>query len=241
MDNITAIWEEFLPYAEKCWQLQRKSESSGNCHDWWKSRFYDFFVGHGVNNRRDLEKCSRFPEIWEQYGDLLQGGRWIASQDHSGINRGREEEEPQVSNIVFAETRLRIENIIVNPNNPRKHFDEDKLQELAQSIQEVGILQPLVVTDSDEEGKYLLIAGERRLRAAKMAGLEKVPAVYRYHVRPGQSEDEENEPGADEGYLQAYMLIENLQREDLDPIEEAKAFRILTQDHGWKQTDLAVK
>jgi ParB/RepB/Spo0J family partition protein len=131
-----------------------------------------------------------------------------------------------INEVAIKEARIPIENIIINPDNPRKRFDETRLQELAASIKEVGILQPLVVTDSEEEGKYLLIAGERRLRAAKMAGLKFVPVVYRIGMGPMQ---------------QACMLIENLQREDLDPIEEARAFRILTQDHGWKQTDLAAK
>lgn len=125
------------------------------------------------------------------------------------------------------ETQLSIDSIDLNPLNPRKRFDEIKLQELAKSIDEVGILQPLVVTESDTPGKYLLIAGERRLRAAKMIGLEHVPVVFRRLPR--------NTP-ADQA---ACMLIENLQREDLDPIEEANAYATLTRDYGWKQTELA--
>ena len=135
-----------------------------------------------------------------------------------------------MSDGVFTETKIPIDKIIPNPNNPRKHFDEGKLGELALSIMEVGILQPLVITQGTEEGKYLLIAGERRLRAAQIAGKTHVPVIYR------SSADLQGEE-----MQQACMLIENLQREDLDPIEEAKAFAILTRDHGWKQTGLAEK
>ena len=119
---------------------------------------------------------------------------------------------------------MSIEMISENPYNPRKNFDEEKLQELAESIKEVGIIQPLVVTGGFDG--YTLIAGERRLKAAKMAGLTKVPVVYRdFSAREWVP----------------LMLIENLQREDLDPIEEANAFKVLTQEHGWKQVDLAEK
>ena len=75
-DNLTLIYEEFLPHAQKCWRLQRECYSAGNCHAWWKSRFFDFYVGHGVNNRRDFETMDKFPEFWGQYGELLmKGGR----------------------------------------------------------------------------------------------------------------------------------------------------------------------
>lgn len=128
--------------------------------------------------------------------------------------------------VSLTEHRASVDIIDVSPYNPRKNFDEERLQELSQSIQEVGVLQPLVVTKGEQPGRYLLIAGERRLRAAKMAGLTQVPVVYR-DIEPQE--------------MAPLMLIENLQREDLDPIEEARAFEILTRDHGWKQVDLAEK
>ncbi len=127
---------------------------------------------------------------------------------------------------VFERVNLSVDIIDVSPYNPRKNFDEERLQELSQSIREVEVLQPLVVTKGEQPGRYLLIAGERRLRAAKMAGLTQVPVVYR-DIEPQE--------------MAPLMLIENLQREDLDPIEEANAFKVLTQDHGWKQVDLAEK
>jgi len=73
--DLTLIWEEFLPHARECWQLQREYLGAGNCHDWWKSRFYDFYIGHGVNNRRDFGAFNKFPVFWQQYGHLLQRGR----------------------------------------------------------------------------------------------------------------------------------------------------------------------
>jgi ParB/RepB/Spo0J family partition protein len=117
-----------------------------------------------------------------------------------------------------------------NPNNPRRNFDEESLQELAASIREVGILQPLVLVEDQVETlatrRFRIVAGERRWRAAKMAGLGSVPALV-CKLTPEQEAQ--------------IMLIENLQRQDLDPIEEAHALRALVEDHGWKQVDLAEK
>jgi len=72
--DLAPVWEEFLPYVQKCWQLQRECESAGNCRSWWKSRFYDFYIGHGHGKsvRRDFETMEKFPEFWQQYGHLLQ-------------------------------------------------------------------------------------------------------------------------------------------------------------------------
>ena len=73
-NDLTAIWNEFLPYIQKCWKTQQTSPTAGNCHDWWKSRFYDFYIGHG-GGRRDHNTFEMFPEFWQQYGHLLQQGR----------------------------------------------------------------------------------------------------------------------------------------------------------------------
>jgi len=80
--DLASIWAEFLPYAQKCWQLQRESWSVGNCYDWWKSRFYSCFIGHGyekeVVKRRQyyFERgiLDEFPEFWKQYANVLQSG-----------------------------------------------------------------------------------------------------------------------------------------------------------------------
>src|SRR5947208_6588900 len=110
-----------------------------------------------------------------------------------------------------------------NPKQPRTRFDDDTIATLAASIREVGILQPLVVRRSGD-GRYELIAGERRLRAAKAAGLASVPIVLR------DSEDAD---------LLREALIENIHREDLNPIEQAEAFKALLGELGLKQEELA--
>ena len=109
-----------------------------------------------------------------------------------------------------------------NRSQPRKHFDETSLQELADSIGQHGVLQPLLVRRRDDY--YEIIAGERRWRAAKLAKLKTVPVLIKEVTDRERSE---------------IALIENLQREDLDPIEEAQAFRKLIDDYGLKQDEVA--
>lgn len=101
---------------------------------------------------------------------------------------------------------LNINDIEPNPDQPRKHFDEQSLQELAKSIKEHGVLQPLIVTPKSSNGKYRIIAGERRFRASQLASLNKIPAIIRDH-----KELEELE----------IALVENVQRVDLSPLETA--------------------
>jgi ParB family chromosome partitioning protein len=112
--------------------------------------------------------------------------------------------------------------ITPNPKQPRTHWDEEEIRSLAASIREVGILQPIVVREA--EHGYELVAGERRLRAAKVAGLATVPVVVR---------------DTDDADLLREALIENIHREDLGPIELAEAFRQLLEDLGLKQEELA--
>lgn len=119
-------------------------------------------------------------------------------------------------------TFVDVESIIVNSDQPRKHFDEDKLRELSESIAKHGILQPLTVRKNGD--LYDLLAGERRLRAAKMAGLDKVP-VYILEC-------------TDKDVLMI-SLLENIQRDDLNPIEEAIAFKNLIQDYKCTQEELS--
>jgi ParB family transcriptional regulator, chromosome partitioning protein len=117
-----------------------------------------------------------------------------------------------------------IEEIIPNRSQPRKHFDESKLQELAESIKEKGILEPLIVRRVDQG--YELIIGERRWRAAQKAGLKEVPVLVK--------EIEGRE-------VLELSLIENLQREDLNPIEEAEAFKRLTEEFNISQGELSTR
>jgi len=118
-----------------------------------------------------------------------------------------------------------IERILPGRAQPRRHFDEDALGELAESIRANGILQPLLVIERD--GHYELIAGERRLRAATRAGLERVPVVVRNDVRDDQ--------------MVELALIENVQREDLTPVEQARGYQRLLDEHGYTQEQLAVR
>lgn len=112
--------------------------------------------------------------------------------------------------------------ILPNPWQPRKHFDDEALIDLKESIVQNGILSPLLVT-KNKDG-YLLVAGERRLRAAKLAGLEKVPVIIRAF------EDE---------LIAELAIVENIQRENLSPIEEAMAYQALINDYGYTATSVA--
>lgn len=113
--------------------------------------------------------------------------------------------------------------IRANPKQPRTHFDEDALQELAASIQRDGVMEPVLVRKA-KDGVYELISGERRVRASVMADLPKIPAV----VREVSDRD-----------MLRLGLIENIQREDLNPIETAEAYQLLIDDFGWTQEQLA--
>lgn len=118
---------------------------------------------------------------------------------------------------------LPISEIECCQNQPRKTFDQDKLEELAESIRQHGVIQPLTVRKL-ASGYYQIIAGERRWRAARLAGLQEVPAVV---------------IEADDQKAMELAMIENLQREDLNPIEEAEGFRALTETYGMTQAQAA--
>ena len=119
-----------------------------------------------------------------------------------------------------------VDMISPNRQQPRQIFDEDTIRELADSIREQGIIQPLIVSELSG-GRYELIAGERRLRAARLLGLEEVPVIVKSNV--------------DEEGLLTMALIENLQREDLNPIEEARALRELIDQQEYSQEEVATK
>lgn len=119
-----------------------------------------------------------------------------------------------------------ISMIIPNPLQPRSTMAEENLQELAQSIREHGILQPLVVSHDPVTGQYTLIAGERRLRAAKMAGLDSVPVIVR---------------NVTEGERLELALIENVQRSDLSPLETAEAYRQLVEEFQLSHEEIATR
>ena len=130
-----------------------------------------------------------------------------------------EEEKQQEGDIL---KNLKIIDVEPNRKQARKVFDQDSLQELAESIKTYGIIQPIVVTEMD--GYYSIIAGERRWRAAKLAGLTEIPAIVR-----------EN----DERKNKEISLIENIQREDLNPVDKAEGFRALMQEYSLTQEEIA--
>lgn len=123
-----------------------------------------------------------------------------------------------------AETMVKLVDIEPNKEQPRSNFNEDALLELADSIKQFGVIQPLVVQKKDKY--YKIIAGERRWRAAKIAGIKEVPVIIKDYS------DEE---------IMEIALIENIQREDLNPIEEAQAYRRLLQEYNLKQDEIAEK
>jgi ParB family chromosome partitioning protein len=120
---------------------------------------------------------------------------------------------------------LATDRLAPNPGQPRKHFDETELQELADSINEHGVIVPIIAADTGG-GSYIIIAGERRTRAARMAGLSEVPAIIRDYTDQKQME---------------VSLIENIQRSDLNPIEEATAYKNLMDFSSLSHEELAAK
>ena len=130
---------------------------------------------------------------------------------------------------------IEVDKITPNPYQPRHEFDDNKIADLAESVRQYGILQPLVATRVEEihedggmSSTYELIAGERRLRAAKVAGLSQVPVI----LRTGEQQDQ---------MKLELAIIENLQREDLNPIDRALAFKRLADEFGFKHTEIAKK
>ncbi|MBO4355849.1 MAG: ParB/RepB/Spo0J family partition protein, partial [Clostridia bacterium] len=121
------------------------------------------------------------------------------------------------------ESKLSVSDLYPRSNQPRKRFDEEALSELAESIRQNGMIQPIAVRKTDV-GFYEIIAGERRWRAAKLAGLAEVPVII---------------IDADDKKTAELSLIENIQREDLNPIEEASAYKSLIEEHSLTQEDLS--
>lgn len=130
------------------------------------------------------------------------------------------------SSPVAADSLVLTESIIPNPRQPRDSMNPDDLQDLANSIREHGIIQPLIVTHEPMSDTYILIAGERRLQAAKLVGLEKVPVVIR--------------TATDQERLEL-ALIENVQRSDLSPLETAEAYRKLADEFNLSHEEISVQ
>ncbi len=142
----------------------------------------------------------------------------------AGLGKGLDALIPSAAEEGEGVKQVAIEKISRNPRQPRRRFDERELEELAASIREHGVLQPLIVTPG-EEG-YTLVAGERRLEAARRAGLRVVPVVVRQVA---------------ERQLLELALIENLQRSDLNPLEEAEGYRQLAEEFGLSHEEIAAR
>lgn len=121
---------------------------------------------------------------------------------------------------------VKIIDIIPNPDQPRKLFDDDKIVELSKSIEEHGVIQPLILSTKKVDGKYILIAGERRLRGAMKAGLNKVPVIFKELDEQSRAE---------------IAIIENIQREDLSAIDEGKAYKELISNYNYTHEELSQK
>jgi ParB family chromosome partitioning protein len=142
-----------------------------------------------------------------------------------GLGRGLEALIPSLGlEESGAIKEIPVDEIIPNPFQVRRNFDQKALEELAQSVKEHGLIQPLIVTHDAESGKYQLIAGERRWHAAKIAGLSTVPAIVK-EVSPRQ--------------MLEIALVENIQRADLNPLEEAEAYHFLIEEFGLTQEEVA--
>lgn len=173
----------------------------------------------------EYEIAQTKPMVQETVKDEIKSGE---EKDKNDLTAKKLEKPVQKVKIVEVEKEkfLNINNIEPNARQPRKMFDEEQLNELAESIKMYGILQPLLVQKKDGGDNYEIIAGERRWRAAKLSGIKEVPVIIREYSKQQTME---------------IALIENVQREDLNPIEEAKAYQILIQEFGLKQEEVAVR
>jgi ParB family transcriptional regulator, chromosome partitioning protein len=146
----------------------------------------------------------------------------VRSDRPQGLGRGLAALIPQRAPGTGGSIEIPLARIRENPRQPRLHMDDEALRSLAESIQQHGVIQPVLVTETIDG--YTLVAGERRVRAARMAGLERIPAIVRQLADRQQLE---------------LALVENLQREDLDPMEAARAYRQLMEEFSFTQEDLA--
>lgn len=144
-----------------------------------------------------------------------------AAPKKEGVEKNIIQPEDRVNIVLF----VPVEHIRANPNQPRKKFDEERLDELASSIKKHGLIQPITVRYIGEK-RFELISGERRLRATKLAGLKEIPAFIR------EADDEQS---------MAFALIENIQREELNPLEVALGYKRLLEEFDYTQAEVAEK
>ena len=154
----------------------------------------------------------------------MQSIRAKLAGKHSKLSGPREKVEDHPADLSGYQDgsfyQVDLEQILPDPNQPRKYFDPEGLRELSESIRQKGVLQPVIIR-KDADSRIYLVAGERRYRAAKMAGIKRIPAILT------------------KGNAMEIALIENLQREDLKPIEEAEALGRLVEKHNYSHSQLA--
>jgi len=148
----------------------------------------------------------------------------VRSDRPQGLGRGLAALIPQRATTITGSIEIPLARIRENPRQPRLRMDDAALAGLAESIRQHGVIQPILVTETIDG--YTLVAGERRVRASRMAGLERIPAIVRQLADRQQLE---------------LALVENLQREDLDPMEAARAYRQLMDEFSFTQEDLAIR
>jgi ParB family chromosome partitioning protein len=148
----------------------------------------------------------------------------VRSDRSQGLGRGLAALIPQRAQTAGGSIEIPLARIRENPRQPRLRMDDDALASLTESIRQHGVIQPILVTETIDG--YTLVAGERRVRAARIAGLDRIPAIVRQLADRQQLE---------------LALVENLQREDLDPMEAARAYRQLMDEFSFTQEDLAIR
>lgn len=182
----------------------------------------------GVNMKRGLGKG--LDALFSIYADDEETGveeKKSTLDDKSGEDNSVAKKSENVDKIVSEQGVIEIDirKIDPNKNQPRKKFDSNSLKELAESIKQHGVIQPIIVNE-EKDGRYIIIAGERRFRASIIAGLKTIPAIVRkYSPRE----------------IKEVALIENLQREDLNPIEAGKAIKELMDEYNFTQEEVADK
>lgn len=185
----------------------------------------NYGLGRGLSSlipqkRKPVSSSGSLDEAGKKIDRPEADFNYFGSVSGSGAFKSGQESDDKHGRIL----EIDVNDIVKNPHQPRLKFDQAKLQELADSIKEHGIIQPIAVTKN--EGGYEIIAGERRFQAAKIAGLKKIPAIVKI---------------ADDQKKLELAVVENIQRHDLDPIEEARSYKKMAEEFALTQEEIAKK
>lgn len=164
-----------------------------------------------------------FPEYKDENTGKDAGGNELAESSAEGVEKNFQEPEIKPEDRVNIVLFVPVDHIRANPHQPRREFDEERLDELASSIKKHGLIQPITVRYIGEK-RFELISGERRLRASRLAGIDEIPAYIR------KADDEQS---------MAFALIENIQREELNPLEVAMGYKRLLDEFDYTQAEVA--